>query len=54
MTTDTGLDREIRRMSLLHARELASARRRASGARASATRVVLLRGGARPTARRGA
>jgi len=52
MTIDTGLDREIRRMSLLHARELASARRRTSSARSVATRAVVLRGGGRSAPRR--
>lgn len=47
MSADSGLDREIRRMSVLHARELASARRRALSARSAAARVVVLRGGGR-------
>ena len=54
MTSDTALDREIRRVSLLHARELASARRRGSSARSAAARVVLLRGGGRALRRPGA
>jgi len=48
---DTSLDRELRRMSVLHARELASARRRASSSRSAAARVVLLRGGGRSVGR---
>ncbi|WP_426594839.1 hypothetical protein ACPPVS_04550 [Cellulomonas sp. McL0617] len=53
MTAYAGLDRELRRMSLLHARELANARRRASSARSAATRVVVLRGGGRAARRPG-
>ena len=52
MTTDTTLDREIRRMCVLHARELASVRRRTSSARTRAAAVVVLRGGTRATSRR--
>ncbi|WP_155856025.1 hypothetical protein [Cellulomonas sp. URHD0024] len=52
MTADTSLDREIRRMSVLHARELANARRRTSSARSAAARAVVLRGGGRTSSRR--
>ncbi|WP_197030131.1 hypothetical protein [Cellulomonas sp. URHE0023] len=51
MTADARLDREIRRMSVLHARELASVRRRSAGARSAAARAVALRGGGRPVTR---
>ena len=47
MPIDTLLEREIRRMGVLHARELAHARRRSTEARTRATRLVVLRGGRR-------
>ena len=43
MTTD--LDRQLRRLSVLHAREQAAVRRRAPGAATRTAQVVLLRGG---------
>ena len=39
------LDRELRRLAVLHARELAAVRRRAPGATTRTAQVVLLRGG---------
>jgi len=45
LLTDMDLDRELRRLTVLRARELAVVRRRAPGAAARTAREVLLRGG---------
>lgn len=42
---DTDLDRQLRRLGVLHARELSAVRRRVPGASARTAEVVLLRGG---------
>ena len=45
LLTDMDLDRELRRLTVLHTRELAVVRRRAPGAATRTAQVVLLRGG---------
>jgi len=45
LITGMDLDRELRRLTVLHARELAVVRRRAPGAATRTAQVVLLRGG---------
>lgn len=44
LLTCMDLDRELRRLTVLHTRELAAVRRRAPGAAARTAQVVLLRG----------
>lgn len=44
LLTCMDLDRELRRLTVLHTRELAAVRRRAPGAAARTAEVVLLRG----------
>ena len=45
LLTSVDLDRQLRRLSVLHARELAVARRRTPGAATRTAQLVLLRGG---------